>query len=155
MLQLQHPVADFRQSLARRLFAHNSPGQRYGVAAVEFALIGPVFLLLVFGLIELGRGIMVRHMLTNAARRGCRVAVVEGKANSDVTAAVNSSLSIVGISSDTVSISVNDGSGDVGNANPDDEVTVVVSVPVSAVTWLPGGRYLSGNIAGQYTLRKE
>jgi len=129
--------------------------RRDGATAVEFACVAPVFFLLILGMIELGRGIMVRHMLTNAARVGCRVAVLEGKANSDVSAAVNSTLKIVGISGDSVTITVNDGSGDVKNTNPDDEVTVVVSVPVSGVTWLPGGRYLSGNIAGQFTLRKE
>jgi hypothetical protein len=98
---------------------------------------------------------MIRHMLTNAARVGCRVAVLEGKGNTDVTAAVNGNLAIVGITSETVTITVNDGSGDVKNTNPDDEVTVVVTVPVSSVTWVPGGKYLSGNIAGQFTLRKE
>jgi Flp pilus assembly protein TadG len=125
------------------------------VAAVEFAILAPVFFMLILALIELGRGIMVRHMLTNAARAGCRVGVLEGKGNTDVTAAVNRTLNIVGISGDAVMITVNDGGGDVLNANPDDEVTVVVSVPVSGVTWLPGGRYLSGNLTGQYTLRKE
>jgi Flp pilus assembly protein TadG len=125
------------------------------VAAVEFAVVAPVFFLLVLGMIELGRGIMVRHMLTNAARVGCRVGVLEGKGNSDVSAAVNSTLQIVGMSGDSITITVNDGSGDVRNANPDDEVTVVVSVPVSGVTWVPGGKYLSGNLTSQFTLRKE
>jgi Flp pilus assembly protein TadG len=128
---------------------------RAGVTAVEFACVAPVFFMLILGLIELGRGIMVVHLLTNAARAGCRVGVLEGKGNSDVAAAVNQSLAGAGMSGDSVTITVNDGSGDVKNANPDDELTVVVSVPVSGVTWVPGGKYLSGNLTGQYTLRKE
>jgi Flp pilus assembly protein TadG len=106
-------------------------------------------------MIELGRGLMVRHMLTNAARRGCRLGILEGKSNADVTAAVNSALTPIGISSDTVSILVNGGSSDVMNANADDEVTVIVSVPVTTVTWVPGGQYLGSTLSGQYTLRKE
>jgi Flp pilus assembly protein TadG len=126
-----------------------------GAAVLEFAVTAPVFFLMVLGLIELGRGIMLKHVLTNAAQQGCRVGVVEGKANSDVTTAVNASLSILGITSDTTTVQVNDGSSDVVNANPGDEVTVIVTVPVSKVTWLPGGKYLSGNLSGQYTLRRE
>jgi Flp pilus assembly protein TadG len=125
------------------------------VTALEFAVVAPVFLVLCLALVELGRGIMVQHLLTSAARQGARVGVLEGKGNSDVTAAVTQTLATVSILGDAVTISVNDNSGDVINANPDDEVTVVVSVPVSQVTWLPGGMFLSGNLTGKYTLRKE
>jgi Flp pilus assembly protein TadG len=122
---------------------------------VEFALVAPLFFLMVLGLIELGRGLMVKHLLTNAARQGCRVGVVEGKGNSDINAAVSTVLAPLGISAETVSVQVNDGSGDARFAVAFNELTVKVSVPVSAVTWLPGGRYLSGTLSGQYTLRKE
>jgi Flp pilus assembly protein TadG len=49
---------------------------RSGVAAVEFALVAPIFFLLVFGLIEFGRMMMVQQSLTNAAREGSRVAIL-------------------------------------------------------------------------------
>ena len=49
---------------------------RSGVAAVEFALVAPIFFLLVFGLIEFGRMMMVQQALTNAAREGNRVAIL-------------------------------------------------------------------------------
>ena len=61
----------------------------------------------------------------------------------------------LGIASDTIVVQVNDGSGDALNANANDEVTVTVSVPISSVTWVPGGTYLNGSISSQYTLRKE
>jgi Flp pilus assembly protein TadG len=129
--------------------------RRRGASAVELAFVAPIFFLLILGMIELGRGLMVRHMLTNAARQGCRLGILEGKSNADVTAVVHSALTPVGISSDTVSILVNGGSSDVKNANADDEVTVIVSVPVTTVTWVPGGQYLGSTLSGQYTLRKE
>ena len=36
-----------------------------------------------------------------------------------------------------------------------DEVTVIVTVPVGSITWLPGGKFLTGTLAGRYTLRRE
>jgi Flp pilus assembly protein TadG len=130
-------------------------GGRSGASLVEFAFVAPVFFMMVLALIELGRGFMVIHALTNAARQGCRIGVLEGKANSDVNAAVSSALAPLGISSDTVTVQVNDGSGDVKNAQPGDEVTVTVSAPVSSVTWVPVPVYLSGSLSGQFTMRRE
>jgi Flp pilus assembly protein TadG len=57
-----------------------------GQAVVEFALVLPLLLLLVFGVTEFGRAWMTKNILTSAAREGCRVAVVT---DPDVTA-VNS-----------------------------------------------------------------
>ncbi len=50
---------------------------RRGAAVVEFAVVAPVFFLLVFGMIEFGRAIMVQQILTNASREGARVAVLD------------------------------------------------------------------------------
>ncbi len=40
---------------------------------MEFAVVAPVFLLLVFGMIEYGRMVMVQQVITNASREGARV----------------------------------------------------------------------------------
>jgi Flp pilus assembly protein TadG len=45
-----------------------------GTAAVEFALVAPVLLLLVFGIIDFGRMINARINITAAAREGARAA---------------------------------------------------------------------------------
>ena len=50
---------------------------RQGAAVVEFAVVAPIFSMLVFGMIEFGRAIMVEQILTNAAREGARVAVLD------------------------------------------------------------------------------
>jgi Flp pilus assembly protein TadG len=47
-----------------------------GAAAVEFALVLPIILLLLFGIIEFGRAWNVRQTLTDAAREGARLAAV-------------------------------------------------------------------------------
>ena len=47
-----------------------------GQALVEFALVFPVFLLLLFGLIDIGRAVFAYNEITNAAREGARLAIV-------------------------------------------------------------------------------
>src|SRR5262249_10181929 len=44
-------------------------------ALIEFALISPVLLLLIFGIIDIGRAIFYYDTLNHAAREGARVAV--------------------------------------------------------------------------------
>jgi Flp pilus assembly protein TadG len=129
--------------------------RRAGATATEFAVVAPLFFLLIFGLIEVGRGLMVQHLMTNAARQGCRVAVIEGKTSSDVSAAVLNVLSREGISGDTVSVQVNDAAANASSAKSGDEITVIVSIPTSAVSWVPKARVLIGTISGKYTLRRE
>ena len=48
--------------------------QRQGVAAVEFALVAPLFFLMVFGTAEMGRALDVSEDLTAALREGGRLA---------------------------------------------------------------------------------
>ncbi len=51
-------------------------GSNRGVAAVEFALILPIFLLLLMGIVEFGRYFFVQHTLQFATREGVRLALV-------------------------------------------------------------------------------
>lgn len=61
-----------------------SPGVRparpraRGQALVEFALVAPVFFLLLFAIIEGGRFILYYETLNNATREGARFAIVNG-----------------------------------------------------------------------------
>ena len=54
--------------------ARSSSGQR-SQALIEFALISPVLLLLVFGIIDIGRAVFYYDTLAHAAREGAREAV--------------------------------------------------------------------------------
>ena len=49
---------------------------RKGAAMVEFALVAPIFLLLVFGVFEFGRYFFVQHTIQYATREGARIALV-------------------------------------------------------------------------------
>ena len=54
------------------------PGARKarGVTTVEFAIVGSVFFIALFGVIEFGRALYTLNTLSEAARRGARVAAV-------------------------------------------------------------------------------
>jgi Flp pilus assembly protein TadG len=47
-----------------------------GTAAVEFAIILPILILLVFGIIEFGFLFYDKAVITNASREGCRTGIV-------------------------------------------------------------------------------
>lgn len=47
-----------------------------GAGVVEFALIAPLFILLLFGLVEFGQALYTKEVLTNASREGARFGVV-------------------------------------------------------------------------------
>jgi Flp pilus assembly protein TadG len=51
---------------------------RGGTAIVEFAMIVGLFLMLIFGIIEFGRMMLMYHHVGNAAREGSRYAIVHG-----------------------------------------------------------------------------
>lgn len=63
----------------RRAGSTNRPSdlRRRGQTLVEFALVLPVFFLLLFGLIDMGRYVYLNSTLSQAAREGARVAAVE------------------------------------------------------------------------------
>lgn len=124
---------------------------RGGATTVEFALVVPVFFVMFFGMVDISRGFMVQSLLDNAARMGCRTAILQGKSNSDVQTAVSSALQGQGINGTTVTITVNGNSTDVSAAATGDTVQVSVSVPVANITWLPGAAYVKGTITGTRT----
>ena len=130
-------------------------GARRAAHAVEFAMVGSVMVISILGLIEMGRGLMVQHLLTSAARQGCRVGVIPGKSNADITAAATTSLASQGVNGDAATVNINGGNGDASSAKTGDEITVIVTVQASSVTWVPGVRFLNGSISGQYSLRHE
>lgn len=125
---------------------------RRGTTMVESAIVIPVFLVFVIGLIQVPLVLMAVHQLNNAAREGCRTAVIEGKATSDVTTSVNNSLSGGGITGQTVTVLVNGVAADASTATAGDEITVQVSASSSYVIWFPD---LVTTLTGRYSLRRE
>lgn len=52
------------------------PARQKGVALVEFAIVGAVAMLMIFAVMEIARAVFVANALTEATRRGARVAAV-------------------------------------------------------------------------------
>jgi Flp pilus assembly protein TadG len=60
-----------------------------GAALVEAAMIMPLIMLISVGIFEFGRAYQSSQVLTNAAREGARLAVLEGRTDAEVRARVN------------------------------------------------------------------
>jgi hypothetical protein len=58
------------------------PSRSRGQALTEFALVAPLFFLLLFAIIEGGRFILYYETLSNATREGARYAIVHGSNSS-------------------------------------------------------------------------
>jgi len=130
---------------------------RSGVAAVEFALVAPVFLLFVFSLFEFGRMLMVQQALTNAARQGCRKAAIATTLNtSNVDQAVRDFLKSVtskAIDPAIVRVTV---PPNLANCPAGSELTVAVEVDYRDVTWIPIGYLgLDAKLRAAQTARRE
>jgi len=63
--------------IARRRWKAVPAGSESGQALVEFALVVPIFLLLLLGIVEFARAWNIYEVLTDAGREGARNAVVD------------------------------------------------------------------------------
>ncbi|HEX9368335.1 MAG TPA: TadE/TadG family type IV pilus assembly protein [Vicinamibacterales bacterium] len=59
-----------------------------GAALLEAAITVPIILLISVGIFEFGRAYQTWQVLTNAAREGARLAVIQGSTDADVTTTV-------------------------------------------------------------------
>ena len=121
-----------------------------GAAVVELAVVLPLLLTLVFGIIEFGWIFMVRETLVNASREGCRVAVLQGSTQQDVTDQVAASMAGAGLSNYTVQITSSTAS--------DPTETVKVLMPYAEVSLLAGyffGGSTDFNLSATTVMRKE
>jgi Flp pilus assembly protein TadG len=89
-----------------------------GQSLVEFALVIPLFLLLLIAVFDLGRGVFAYNTLTNAAREGARMAIVN-QDSATIIARAKTSTAIVELNDPSVQIGfyvmADDGSPDFGD----------------------------------------
>jgi Flp pilus assembly protein TadG len=107
-----------------------------GAAAVEFALLLPVLLLLVFGIIDFGRALNAQVTLTQAAREGARLAALNQPNVVSRTQAAATGLSPVTV---TVTSSCPTGAGQGVDAVVQTSYSFSFVTPVGAVAGLFGG----------------
>ena len=142
---------------------HHSERRR-GAALVEMALVLPIFVAVTLGIVEFGRAMMVGNLVTNAAREGARLGIIDGATNSEVQQAVEDFLqAAVGVAPADVTITIAcepypgnpDPADQVDNCSPRDLVSVSVQVPYNKVSYIKP-QFLSGKqLKGSASMRHE
>jgi Flp pilus assembly protein TadG len=106
----------------------------------------------VFGMIDVGRAVMVQNLLTNAARDGARAAALDGANASEIEESIVEYLAASSVPGATVTISPNP----LTSATWGDPVTCTVQIPFNSVSWLPSSWYFGGaTLQATVIMRRE
>lgn len=123
-----------------------------GAAAVEFALVLPILLLLLLGIFEFGRIYNAQLTLTQASREGARVMAIEDDAilarNSSIQAAVSLDPALMTIEIESRDPTIT-GSVEIDKCNPGHQVTVRIMYPVDTLS----GFFAPVHLTGQGVMR--
>ena len=119
-------------------------------AIVEFAVVLPLLLTVLFGIIEYGWVFMVRQTLQTAAREGCRLSVLQttGAPYTEVIQRVNQVMSPTGLTTFGIGMTHADAASAIE--------TVTITIPYADVS-LMGGFFGPRNfdLGGTCSMRKE
>ena len=96
-----------------------------GQSLVEFVLVLPIFIVLLFGIMEFGRMWETVNVLTSAAREAARIAAVSGPSTSQAVNAAQNILSSANIQNAVINVT---------GPNSSDQVVVTVSCNYSPIT---------------------
>lgn len=124
-----------------------------GAAAVEFALLLPLLLLILFGIIEFGMIMYSREVITNASREGARTGIVQAitkPTTGEIQTVVTNYLTGTGVDPNAVTITI----AGAGLTAPN-TLNVTVTYPYNF--FAPGilGLGNSINLTGQTVMRHE
>ncbi len=130
-------------ALARR-------SQRRAAAVVEMAVVTPLLLTMLFGIIEYGWVFSIKQTVTSAAYEGCRVATLQGTSDSTINNTIQARLAPYGLQPADYTITVR-------HYTPSDPNEFVqVSVPYSKVSLVNGFfGSKSWSLGSSCTMRKE
>ena len=117
-----------------------------GQSLVEFALVLPIFVVILFGIMEFGRLWEISNILTSAAREGVRVAAVSEPDVEKVKTAAQAVLSAGYITNATITVS---------GPNSDSDVSVTIALVYKPLTGsiIPG--FGSFSLSRSTTMRWE
>lgn len=124
--------------LKQQRWNHRGWNRHRGIACVEFALILPILLTMVLGILEMGRYVEARQILTQAAREGARQASTGQLTNSQVVNVVTGCVKAAGLPTTDLTVTVQDltsPGADVSQATTLDNLQVTVSMPFIDVRW--------------------
>ncbi len=142
-----------KSAVVRRLRAGGGDG---GQALVEFALVAPILLLLILGMVDFARAWSAYEVITYQARRGARMAVVDdpGTTEADVIQAIRDGLSVASLDPALATITI--AGFRAGRGTP---AQVQIDYPYSLVfagrflDWLSGSEDLV--LSTQFVMRNE
>jgi Flp pilus assembly protein TadG len=152
-----------------RLVKTSSGKQRRGAAVVEFAVVAPLMFTLFFGMVEIGRAVMVGQLSVTASREGARMAVQTGSSVTDVQNFVKDYLEAAGIPTAAITVAIENQNSAGGSFGATGNLSAVatgmgircnVDINFAQVTWLPQNFAYSvmpsgAVISGTTTMRKE
>ncbi len=122
---------------------------RDGAAAVEFAFILPILLLLFSGIVQFGSVMFLENHMTNVARETSRRVAVGELAQDDAAKSAQQALINWGVNYE-VSVATVDGGG--GNQ----DIAVAISLPMADAALMDVlGVFQSGNLTATVTMRQE
>ena len=104
---------------------------RRGAATVEMALVLPLLLALVLGVVEYGWMFLKFEQVANAARQGVRAGIVAEATATSVTSAVSSAMSAAGLASSGYTVTITPSNP--MTLEPGQLLRVAVSVPYANI----------------------
>jgi Flp pilus assembly protein TadG len=142
------------------------PARRPAAAVIEFAVVVPVLLIFVLGIIEYGRMLMVAQVTTNASREGARYAVQADTTPDGAKTYVKNYLKSASVPDDaitTVAVEYQLLDGTWATATTlttlaqGTSVRVRVEINFSKVSWLPSTVFVPSStlLKGTTIMRKE
>ena len=129
------------------------PCMRLGAAAVEFAVIAPVLLIFVFGMIEVGRAIMVAQALSSTAVYGSRRAILPGVTSQQIENEMREYLTSIGVEGARATITTNP--TEVATAEFGDPVSISINLAYSDVSATPVFIPKEITLRGASTMRSQ
>jgi Flp pilus assembly protein TadG len=153
--------------------------RRRGAAVVEMAVVTPILMLFIFGMIEFGRFIMIGQLAVNATREGDRYAVQASATPTQVKTITKQFLAGSGVSDTAITtlvierqvsstdplytpqnqgwIAVSDDDTALAAIPSGTPVRVRMSIAYSQVSWLPRGLFIASSslISTATAMRKE
>lgn len=127
-----------------------------GQSIVEFALIGPLFILLIMGLIEGGRLIYTYNAVNHAAQEAARQGVLEGTGSvAEVKARAVAAADPLAIDAGDVTVEVNSGTTSFSDRALGDRLAVTVGHDFTPVVAMVFGSSAAIHLSGTSELMVE
>jgi Flp pilus assembly protein TadG len=146
-------MASLRKRLGQlRLALVSRAGQDTGAELIEFALVFPIFLVIFGAMIDFGFLFQRYEVITNAAREGARVAVLQGYTVADAQSRVSSYLTASGLTPPSPSADVTYSTAALPSGLTVKLVTVTVHYPSGFVFMAPFVGMIRGSAPATITL---